>query len=175
MHFSVSRPVKFSTHVRAFNRHLRHASLLHRSQVRSVASTTKQAAAPKSKKLVLSQDLPPQVVITDSAKKRLREIAVEDTTKGTPLSYLRLAVDPGGCNGLLAKFSMEETPLHKDDKIVFDDKTGAKMVIDDISLKLLNGSTIDYSSELARSAFVLKEIPQATSMCGCKVSFNVEL
>jgi len=53
------------------------------------------------------------------------------------------------------------------------DDQGAVVVVDKITESLLKGATIDYESSLARAAFVIAENPNATSQCGCKVSFGV--
>jgi len=112
---------------------------------------------------------PPEghIVVTENAKKRLRELS--QTKKE---NYLRVIVDPGGCSGFLTRFKLDDEKPQKDDAI-FED-AGAKVVLDSVSLKLLNGATIDFTSEIARSAFVIESIPNATSTCGCKVSFGVD-
>ena len=49
----------------------------------------------------------------------------------------------------------------------------AKVVIDEPSLELLNGSNIDYTMELIGSQFKVTGIPGAKSSCGCGTSFDV--
>lgn len=49
----------------------------------------------------------------------------------------------------------------------------AKVVLDDSSLSLLKGSTVDFSSELIGSQFVITGNPRAKSSCGCGTSFDV--
>lgn len=46
-------------------------------------------------------------------------------------------------------------------------------MMDEVSLGLVKGATIDYESSLARSAFIIADNPNASSQCGCKVSFGV--
>jgi iron-sulfur cluster assembly accessory protein len=50
----------------------------------------------------------------------------------------------------------------------------ANVVLDNLSLGLIKGSTIDYEKELAREAFVIASNPNATSSCGCNVSFSTD-
>ena len=45
-------------------------------------------------------------------------------------------------------------------------------VIDNDSLKLINGSIVDYKDELIGSSFVIKN-PIATASCGCGLSFSI--
>ena len=49
----------------------------------------------------------------------------------------------------------------------------AKIVMDEPSLELLNGSSIDYTMELIGSQFKVTGIPGATSSCGCGTSFDI--
>jgi iron-sulfur cluster assembly accessory protein len=54
------------------------------------------------------------------------------------------------------------------------DKDGSKVVIDNISLDLIRGATIDYEQELIRNAFAVVNNPQSESACGCGSSFAVK-
>jgi iron-sulfur cluster assembly 2 len=53
-------------------------------------------------------------------------------------------------------------------------KRGCWVVIDESSLELLKGSTIDYTMELIGSQFKVTGIPGATSSCGCGTSFDIK-
>lgn len=48
---------------------------------------------------------------------------------------------------------------------------GAKLVTDDLSMEFLNGSVVDFESDLMRSGFVVAGNPNAASSCGCGSSF----
>jgi len=50
----------------------------------------------------------------------------------------------------------------------------AKVVMDEASLDLLKGSTIDYTTELIGSQFKIVGNPRAKSSCGCGTSFDIE-
>jgi iron-sulfur cluster insertion protein len=52
------------------------------------------------------------------------------------------------------------------------ERDGAVVLIDDVSLELLDGAKIDYTEDLIGSAFSIKN-PQAKSSCGCGNSFSV--
>lgn len=58
-----------------------------------------------------------------------------------------------------------------DEDRVFE-RDGAAVVIDDMSLELLNGSEIDYVEDLIGSYFAIKN-PNASSTCGCGSSFSI--
>jgi iron-sulfur cluster assembly accessory protein len=65
-----------------------------------------------------------------------------------------------------------------EDETVFERREGekvGKVVIDEASLELLNGSTVDYTMELIGSQFKVTGIPGATSSCGCGTSFDIKM
>ena len=49
----------------------------------------------------------------------------------------------------------------------------ARVVMDEPSLELLKGSSVDYTMELIGSQFKIVGIPGAKSSCGCGTSFDV--
>jgi iron-sulfur cluster assembly accessory protein len=98
---------------------------------------------------------------------RIKEIGNDD-------AYLRILVEGGGCSGFQYKFDLESGNINHDEDLVFE-KDGAKVVVDEISLDYLKGSTIEYHSELIRSAFRIAENPQADQGCSCGASFSVKI
>jgi iron-sulfur cluster assembly accessory protein len=106
--------------------------------------------------------LPPKV--TDRAFARLAEINAEGGTKA-----LRIAVEGGGCSGFQYEIKLEDVAA--DDDIVLE-KDGQKVLIDSVSLPFLSDAVIDFTQELIGARFVI-ENPNATSSCGCGVSFSM--
>lgn len=51
------------------------------------------------------------------------------------------------------------------------ERDGATVVMDDVSFEFLKGATVDFESDLMRSAFVVQTNPNAASSCGCGSSF----
>ena len=102
--------------------------------------------------------------LTVSAAKRVAFIA---DRQGTP-AILRLSVDGGGCAGFSYKFEMGE--IGEDDVQAHTD--GVTLVVDPVSLDLLEGSEVDYVEDLGGSAFKVTN-PNAASGCGCGSSFSV--
>jgi len=52
---------------------------------------------------------------------------------------------------------------------------GAKVVVDECSLTLLRGATVDFEDDMMRTAFVIAKNPVADSACGCGSSFQAKL
>jgi iron-sulfur cluster assembly protein len=86
-------------------------------------------------------------------------------------SGLRLGVKAGGCSGFEYTFGWEAAAKPGD--LVFDGADGAKVFIDAKSLRLLDGSLLDYDTSLLSKGFVIDN-PHAKSTCGCGTSFSVE-
>jgi iron-sulfur cluster assembly accessory protein len=55
------------------------------------------------------------------------------------------------------------------------ERAGARVVVDESSLQLLLGATVDYEEEMMKSAFVIKDNPIAEASCGCGTSFQVNI
>ena len=102
--------------------------------------------------------------LTLSAAKRVAFIADRQDRP----AILRLSVDGGGCAGFSYKFEMSE--IGEDDVQTLTD--GVTLVVDPVSLDLLDGSAVDYVEDLGGAAFKVTN-PNAASGCGCGSSFSV--
>ncbi len=105
------------------------------------------------------------VTLSPSAAKRVATIALK---QGKP-AMLRLAVDGGGCAGFSYKFALAEA-VEADDAVAETD--GVRLVVDPVSLDLLDGSEVDFVEDLGGAAFKVTN-PNAASGCGCGSSFSV--
>ena len=106
-------------------------------------------------------NLPPKV--TDRAFERLAEIGAQAQGKS-----LRVAVEGGGCSGFQYEIDLDAI---KDDDLVLRGH-GESVVIDSVSLPFLAAAVIDFSEELIGARFVIDN-PNASSSCGCGVSFSM--
>jgi len=117
--------------------------------------------------------MPDDVHIADRAvhlsESAARRIKVLKESEGNPALMLRLAVSGGGCSGFSYGFSLDDTQ-NADDHLF--EEHGVAILVDETSLDLLAGSTVDYVEELVGSAFSVKN-PNAASTCGCGSSFAV--
>lgn len=105
-------------------------------------------------------------LITDSAAERICELVQK---KQNDKLKLRIRVDGGGCSGFQYHFEFDEEK-HEDDHAF--SHQAAEVLIDEMSLSFVKGSTLDYIDKLGAAAFEIKN-PNATANCGCGNSFSV--
>ena len=79
-------------------------------------------------------------------------------------TFFRISVKGGGCSGFKYDFTF-------DSNIENDDLKHENIVIDKSSLKMLEGSSVDFSEELIGAAFKISN-PKTKSSCGCGISFS---
>jgi len=106
------------------------------------------------------------LAITDKAASRIRAIA---EAEGNPAMALRVTVSGGGCSGFQYGFKLD-AKRHADDRTF--EKNGITVLVDETSLDLVNGATLDFVEDLVGSYFKMTN-PQAVSTCGCGSSFSV--
>ncbi len=104
--------------------------------------------------------------ISDRAAERVSYLL--DQQDGTDV-MLRVSVSGGGCSGFQYGFAFDGT--RNEDDLVFS-HAGVDVVIDEMSLELLEGAQIDFVEDMAGSAFRIDN-PNATASCGCGSSFAV--
>ena len=109
---------------------------------------------------------PEQVTLTASAAKRVAALTIQENA---PDAFLRLAVSGGGCSGFQYGLSFDEE--RNPDDVVFE-HGGVRVVVDEVSLDLLNGSEVDFVEDLMGASFQIKN-PNAASSCGCGNSFSI--
>ena len=108
-----------------------------------------------------------QITITSNAA-----VAVKDLLEKRELGdhALRVYISGGGCAGY--QYGMALEPNIRDTDHVFK-QHDVKVVVDEISIEYLHGSTIDYVDEVMGSGFKI-ENPNAVAACGCGSSFRTE-
>ena len=105
------------------------------------------------------------LTLTQAAAERIGLIARK---QGRP-AILRLAVEGGGCSGFQYRFDLADA-AEADDSV--SETGGVKLVVDPVSLELIEGSTVDFVESLGGAAFKV-ENPNAAAGCGCGSSFGI--
>jgi iron-sulfur cluster assembly accessory protein len=107
------------------------------------------------------------IQVTDNAARQIRTMLAR---RGRGEMGLRLAVKAGGCSGFEYMFAWEGSPSETD--AVFEGTDGAKVFVDPKSLRLLDGTVLDYDTSLLSKGFICNN-PNAKSTCGCGTSFSI--
>jgi len=81
---------------------------------------------------------------------------------------LRVAVQPGGCSGLIYQLYFDERFLDGDQAVDFD---GVEVIVDDMSVPYLDGATIDFKDTISEQGFTIDN-PNAAGSCACGDSFH---
>jgi iron-sulfur cluster assembly protein len=108
------------------------------------------------------------IQITDNAAAQIRRMLAK---RGAEETGLRIGVKAGGCSGFEYTFGWARAPKQTD--VVFEGPDGAKVYVDPRSLRLLDGSVLDYDTSLLSKGFTFNN-PHATGTCGCGVSFSAD-
>lgn len=105
------------------------------------------------------------ITLTDSAADRVRTYLAK---RGTGIG-LRLGIRKTGCSGYsyLVNYADEVS----DDDVIFS-IGDVKVIVDKQSLKVIDGTEIDYVREGLNEAFKFRN-PQAVGECGCGESFSI--
>src|SRR5260370_27422278 len=99
------------------------------------------------------------IVIADSAARRIAVLKQAEAAEG---AFLRIAVSGGGCSGFQYGLSFDDQK--NPDDFMFE-QGGVAVVVDDVSLDLLQGAEVDFVEDLMGASFQIKN-PTAASACG---------
>ena len=103
--------------------------------------------------------------LTVSAATRITKMLADEPDG----SFFRVAVLGGGCSGFQYDFSIDDTKQPDDCVFTAHD---VEIVIDAMSLELVDTAELDYKQDLMGSYFAVNN-PKATASCGCGTSFSV--
>lgn len=105
------------------------------------------------------------ITLTESAAKRIsNQVSANDAAIG-----LRFAAKESGCSGYSYDMNLAEEVTDKD--TIFE-SYGVKVIVDEKSLSILDGTQIDYVAEGLNQTFKFSN-PKAGDHCGCGESFSV--
>jgi iron-sulfur cluster assembly accessory protein len=106
------------------------------------------------------------VGLTDAAADKVRSLMSQE---GRDDLRLRLAVQPGGCSGLIYQLYFDERTLDGDAVVEFGE--GVEVVLDKMSVPYLDGATIDFEDTIQKQGFTIDN-PNAQGSCACGDSFH---
>src|SRR5205809_5497734 len=106
------------------------------------------------------------VQISEGAARQIQKLMAK---QGLNEGGLRVGVKGGGCSGLSYTFAWEKEARLGDE--VYEGPEGAKIFVDKKSLLYLNGTVLDYDTNLISKGFVFNN-PNAKTSCGCGSSFG---
>ena len=113
-----------------------------------------------------------EVLLTEAAAAKVASLL---TQEGRDDLRLRVAVQPGGCSGLVYQLYFDERLLDGDALRAFptgsEDLAEVEVVVDRMSVPYLAGASIDFADTIERQGFTIDN-PQATGTCACGESFH---
>ena len=106
-----------------------------------------------------------EVKLTDVAAGKVRSLLEQE---GRTDLRLRVAVQPGGCSGLIYQLYFDERLLDGD---AVRDYDGVEVVVDKMSVPYLSGASIDFEDTISKQGFTIDN-PNAGGSCACGDSFH---
>jgi iron-sulfur cluster assembly protein len=105
------------------------------------------------------------VKLTEAAALHIKDMMKHNEEEG---SYLRVAVQGGGCSGLSYGMGFDRDKTEQD--LEFDIH-GIKVIVSKEDAPILNGTNIDYKQSMMGGGFTIDN-PNAIASCGCGSSFR---
>ncbi len=105
------------------------------------------------------------VALTDVAQAKVKSLIAAE---GRDDLRLRIAVQPGGCSGLIYQLYFDEAVAENDAIREYD---GVEVVVDMMSVPYLDGASIDFEDTIQKQGFTIDN-PNAQGSCACGDSFN---
>ncbi|WP_418276641.1 HesB/IscA family protein [Isoptericola jiangsuensis] len=105
------------------------------------------------------------VELSDFAANKVRSLLEQE---GRDDLRLRVAVQPGGCSGLIYQLYFDERLLDGD---ALRDYDGVEVVVDRMSVPYLDGAKIDFADTIEKQGFTIDN-PNAGESCACGGSFG---
>ncbi len=108
---------------------------------------------------------PHEVTLTTVAAEKVKGLLAQE---GRDDLRLRLAVQPGGCSGLIYQLYFDDRTMDGDAVRDFD---GVELVVDRMSVPYLAGATVDFADTIEKQGFQIDN-PNAGGSCACGDSFH---
>ncbi len=107
------------------------------------------------------------VTLTDAAAEKVARLLEQE---GRDDLRLRLAVQPGGCSGLIYQLYFDERLLDGDAVVEFGERA-VEVVVDRMSVPYLDGAVVDFEDTIQKQGFTIDN-PNAQGSCACGDSFH---
>jgi iron-sulfur cluster assembly accessory protein len=107
----------------------------------------------------------PRVNLTPKALDAVRQMAAKEKLGSD--QGLRIAVVGGGCSGFQYALNFDQ----KKEGDIITEFDGINVLVDEVSLPYIAGTTLDYVEGLHNAGFRFDN-PRATRTCGCGSSFS---
>jgi iron-sulfur cluster assembly accessory protein len=108
---------------------------------------------------------PHEVTLTSVAAEKVKALLAQE---GREDLRLRLAVQPGGCSGLIYQLYFDDRTMDGDAVREFE---GVELVVDRMSVPYLAGATVDFADTIEKQGFQIDN-PNAAGSCACGDSFH---
>jgi iron-sulfur cluster assembly protein len=105
------------------------------------------------------------ITLTQPAAEAVRDLMTKKNLEGYSL---RLFVSGGGCSGYQYGLALDANVRDED---IIAETDGIKLIVDEVSIKYLQGATVDYVESVTASGFKIIN-PNAFASCSCGQSFN---
>lgn len=106
------------------------------------------------------------VKLTDAAAEKVQKLIAAE---GRDDLRLRVAVQPGGCSGLIYQLFFDNRLEESDALVEYADSV--EVVVDSMSIPYLDGATIDFEDTIQKQGFTIDN-PNAAGSCACGDSFH---
>ena len=105
------------------------------------------------------------ISITDAAAEKAKSLLEQE---GRDDLALRVAVQPGGCSGMVYQLFFDERQMDGDE---VHDFNGLSVRVDRMSAPYLIGATVDFVDTIEKQGFTIDN-PNASGSCACGDSFH---
>lgn len=107
------------------------------------------------------------VEVTEAAVFHVKEMMEHNEEEG---SFLRVAVNGGGCSGLTYGLGFATEKADDDQLFV---QHGLEILVSNEDAAILEGTIVDYKESLMGGGFTINN-PNAIASCGCGTSFRTD-
>lgn len=110
------------------------------------------------------------ITLTDAAASEIKRV-IETTDDCNENSYLRVAIEGGGCSGFQYKLGFIDKKGYDQNQDSKYEQNGITVVVDRKSDLYIDGTILDWYEDLTQRGFKF-ENPNAQKTCGCGSSFQ---